>query len=600
MGLTFSLLVIIFYNSIYSFYTQKRFTKIKNKAARFDESFAPIEIAIILYILQLANFTKDFTILNDYFEVSHLTTFIKIIILIISYYVLINLSSYLYRHDNNYKYANKVLVIYLFTVLGSLLIVSSLDLLSLFLSLELFGLGLYTLVALQRYSAYAIEASIKYFIQNSFASILFIFGTGLYYYYANSTHFIKHTLNFNELLPAKKNVDFGKIRLNDFVLLKGNVNELNSLAGFEKTDIILSHLNYSSTLAGSVGILFISLALLTKIGAAPFYLWLPDVYEGAPLPITMYLATAVKLTYLFVYFKILYTITFDFNEALYPVLIVVAGLSTILGAIQATVQTKIKRFLAYSSISHTGLILFALSFIPWKGAAISFFTYTLMYLVATVIIFNFLSLHQYKQVIGLVEIKDKNNPRLIKKIKPVVINQQIVYISDLANVKKDDLWLRISLYTALLSLAGIPPFGGFVGKLLVLYGLVQTGNLSVIILFVLASTISVIYYIRLLKIFDFVENTSGKTPIIYKHETFVNIADWIINKDRFEYSVTQTRIYHITVMAAVFLSISLFPFLYLSAPLLYSNSFVEFDYTTSIYYLDLISHQIVYVDYAHR
>jgi len=236
----------------------------------------------------------------------------------------------------------------------------------------------------------------------------------------------------------------------------------------------------------SVGLLFISVALLFKLAVAPFHMWAPDVYEGSPTIVTGFFAIVPKIAVLSllvsIYFETFYGLI---NEWQY-IIIFCSITSMIIGAIGAITQTKIKRLLAYSSIGHVGYILIGIASATAEGIQ-GLLIYIIIYIIMSISIFTLLlSLYNSKTLI------------------------RIKYISELAGLSKENNILAITLAITVLSMAGIPPLAGFGSKLYIFLGAIESNLYTLAIIGVLTSVIGAVYYIRLIKIMYF-ENITIET-----------------------------------------------------------------------------------------
>nr|AND97078.1 NADH dehydrogenase subunit 2 [Tethya sp. XMU02001079] len=304
-------------------------------------------------------------------------------------------------------------VLVLIIALSSLLLVSSINWLSIYLAMELQTLTLFILVAIRRDSVYSTEAGLKYFVLGAVSSGLFLFGCTLLYGLTGET----------------------------------SIQGVNSI------------------LISDMGKILITISLLFKLSAAPFHMWAPDVYEGAPTIITALLATVPKVAV----FSILVQIGPVIN-----VILVCAVLSVVYGSIGALNQTKIKRLLAYSGIGHMGFILFGVGVGSFESLQASLI-YMVIYIIMAVCVFSI--------VLSL---------KLTKTL--------IVEISGLS--RKDPV-LALTLALVFLSTAGIPPLAGFLSKWLILLAGVSSGYYLVSIVVVLSSVIAGVYYVRLVQIIFF-------------------------------------------------------------------------------------------------
>lgn len=315
-------------------------------------------------------------------------------------------------------------ILILIVVLSSLLLVSSVNWLSIYLAIELQTLTLFILTAIKRNSAYSIEAGLKYFVLGAVSSGLFLFGCALLYGLIGETSIqgINSTMcNKNQFIHSMLTADVGKI--------------------------------------------LITISLLFKLSAAPFHMWAPDVYDGAPTMITALLATVPKIGV----FSILVQIGPVTN-----VVLICAVLSIIYGAIGALNQTKIKRLLAYSGIGHMGFILFGVAIGSFESIQAS-----LIYMVIYII----MSLCSFSIILALNLSKD--------------------LIIEVSGLSRDNPLIGLTLAFAFLSTAGIPPLAGFLSKWLILLSGVSSGYYLICIVAVISSVIAGVYYVRIVQIIYF-------------------------------------------------------------------------------------------------
>jgi NADH-quinone oxidoreductase subunit N len=329
-------------------------------------------------------------------------------------------------------------VLMLIATLGMMLMVSSGSFLSLYMGLELQSLALYVLAAFNRDNLRSTEAGLKYFVLGALSSGMLLYGISFIYGFTGS-------------------VEFAAIA-----------------TVVEKTGVSLGLL---------FGLVFLVAGLAFKVSAVPFHMWTPDVYEGAPTPITAYFATAAKVAALCLFLR---AILMPFPEALdqwRQIIVFISVLSMALGAIAAIGQTNIKRLMAYSSIGHMGYALLGLAAGTAYGAQ-----GVLVYL--TVYVFTNLG------VFACIQAMQRNG-------------QAVENISDLAGLARTDIRFAIVFSMLFLSLAGLPPLAGFLAKFYVFLAAVEAGLLVPAIIGVLASAVGLVYYLRLTKIMFFDEPAPG-------------------------------------------------------------------------------------------
>ncbi|MEC7764201.1 MAG: NADH-quinone oxidoreductase subunit NuoN [Pseudomonadota bacterium] len=317
------------------------------------------------------------------------------------------------------------LLIALATV-GMMMMVSAGDLMLLYLGLELQSLALYVVAAMNRDSVKSTEAGMKYFVLGALSSGLLLYGASLTYGYAGTTLF---------------------------------------------SGIIGAATDGEISLGLLIGLVFVSAGLAFKISAVPFHMWTPDVYEGAPTPVTAFFATAPKLAAMGLFARVLFDAFGGAVGDWQQIIALMAILSMALGAIAAIGQTNIKRLMAYSSISHMGFALMGLS----AGTALgvqAMLVYMAIYLTMNVGTFAFIM-------------------SMERDGKPVT------EIASLNQFAKGEPLKALAMLMLLFSLAGVPPFVGFFGKLYVLQAAVDGGLTWLAIGGVIASVISAFYYLRI-------------------------------------------------------------------------------------------------------
>jgi NADH-quinone oxidoreductase subunit N len=338
----------------------------------------------------------------------------------------------------------EVFPLLLFSVAGMMLFTAASDLITLFVALEVLSLPLYLMAGLSRKRRlFSQESALKYFLLGAYSSAFFIFGAAFVYGFAGS-------------------VNFSAIR--------------EAVVGGYTNDVILL-----------IGIVFISVGLLFKVGAVPFHAWTPDVYQGAPTPITGFMAAATKVAAFVAMLRIFYTV-FDGNVWQWqPILTGVAIITMIVGSVVAIAQRDVKRMLAYSSIAHAGFLLTGVIAFNKSGLESTLF-YLFVYGVATLGAFGIITLIQDSQG----EVTDLNRWAGLGKRSPVIA----------------------SLFTLfLLSFAGIPLTSGFIGKFSIFSAAYEGGVTSVVIVGVLTSAIAAFFYIRVVVLMFFQDPSDSTVSV---------------------------------------------------------------------------------------
>jgi NADH-quinone oxidoreductase subunit N len=325
-------------------------------------------------------------------------------------------------------------VLVLFTALGMSIMVSAGDLMTLYIGLELNSLASYVLAAMLRNDTRSAEAGLKYFVLGALASGILLFGISLTYGFAGTTTF--------EGIRAA---------------LTGGLS------------------------AGSLfGLVFVLAGLAFKIAAVPFHMWTPDVYEGSPTPVTLFFASASKVSAVALLARVAFDAFGTQDDAWRQVVIFAAIASIVVGALGAIGQSNLKRFLAYSSINNVGFILIGLATGSAAGAS-AMLVYLALYVPMTVGSF-----------VAVLMLKDEEG-------------RPLEAIADLSGLSRTRPALAWCLMVMMFSLAGIPPLFGFWGKFVVFQAAVEADLVALAALGIAASVIGAFYYIKIVKIMFFDE-----------------------------------------------------------------------------------------------
>ena len=344
--------------------------------------------------------------------------------------------------------------LFLFAVGGMVLFVSANDLLVMFVALEVMSLPLYLLAGMaRRRRLLSQEAALKYFLLGAFSSAFFLYGAALVYGFTGSVQ-----------LSAIASTLTGKTGESMLVLL-------------------------------GLGLLLVG--LLFKAAAAPFHQWSPDVYQGAPTPITGFMAAAVKIAAFGALLRVLYVAFGGMRWDWQPVVLTVAVLSLVIGAVTAITQADIKRMLAYSSIAQAGFILIAVSTGTPTGAAAAFF-YLISYAATTIGAFAVIAM-----------IRDQNG--------------EANHLSQWAGLGKKSPLVASVFSLFMLSLTGIPLTSGFIAKFAVFGAALEAGEIWIVIVAVVASLVAAFFYVRVIVVMFFSQPTE-KTASIGIPSAFTTIA----------------------------------------------------------------------------
>ena len=332
----------------------------------------------------------------------------------------------------------------LFGLLGMLIMISANSLLIMYLGLETLSLSLYALVAFDRNSSIAAESAMKYFILGAIASGSLLYGISWIYGVTGS-------LEFNEI-----------------ALAISQDSNLNSLPLW-------------------FGMAFVVVGIAFKFGAVPFHMWLPDVYQGARTPVTLFIATAPKLAAFALIYRILVDGLGGVQDAWQGTIMIVSLLSLILGNVVAIAQTNIKRMLGYSAIGHVGFIFAGIFTGTQIGYSAALF-YSLTYVIMAAGAFGV-----------LIALSDE---------------EQGDQLDDLKGLSQRNPWLAAIMLFIMLGMAGIPPWVGFFAKLDIINAVVDAGFAGFAVVMVLTSVIGAFYYLRVIWFMYFEEALESKAIIV--------------------------------------------------------------------------------------
>lgn len=447
-------------------------------------------------------------IYSGLFQVTLISQFIDTFLLVIGSLILvawpvINSKQSL---NNNSTYSTEYSLIVLFTTFGSSLLISSSDLISMYLSIELQSFGVYILASLYRDSDSATSAGLKYFLLGGLSSCLILLGGALVYTFTGLTNFE----SISSLIS---------------VVYSNNINQGITL-----------------------GILIIIIGFLFKIAAAPLHNWAPDVYNDSPTIITIWLTIMPKISILILLLEIktgivsnkiinpvsndilesidsiildfykpiniindssFLNINIDFKDLIFNLhnnnivknlLLISSLLSLVIGTIVGLAQIRIKRLLAYSTISHIGFILLALA-ISTEQSIESLIFYIIQYSITnlnTFLIIIALSYIFYNSIQKKNILLKLNNNNI--NTKNISENADINFISEFKGQFFSNPLLSLSLSICLFSMAGIPPLIGFFSKQFVLYSAIQSGYYFMAIIAILVSVISASYYLKIIRL----------------------------------------------------------------------------------------------------
>ncbi len=340
-------------------------------------------------------------------------------------------------------YRGELFVLTLFSLLGMMVMMSGANLVTLYLGLELMSLAFYALVALRRDVAAPSEAAMKYFVLGALASGMLLYG-------------------FSMLYGATGSLDLDAIA------------QATLDAGTGRTFLVL-------------GLVFVVSGIAFKLGAVPYHMWLPDVYHGAPTPVTLLVGTAPKLAAFAFTLRLLAGALKGLEFDWQGMLIVLSLLSMVLGNLIAIAQVNLKRMLAYSTIAHMGFMLLGFLAADLNGFSAAMF-YTVAYVLMSLVAF------------GMILLLSRDG-------------FEADLLDDFRGLNRRSPWWAFVMLLAMFSLAGIPPTIGFYAKFAVIEAVVNQGFVWLAVVAVLSSVVGAFYYLRVVKLMYF-DDPTDTAPIV--------------------------------------------------------------------------------------
>ena len=337
-------------------------------------------------------------------------------------------------------------------VLGMMIMVSSSTMLTLYLGLELLSLSLYALVALNRKDVRSSEAAMKYFVLGALASGALLYGISMIYGATGSLHF-------------------------------------NAISTALATD--------ADSTAAVFGLAFLVVGIGFKFGAAPFHMWVPDVYDGAPTSVTLYISSAPKIAAFALAMRFLVDGLENAHSNWQGMLIILSLMSIVLGNVIAIAQVSIKRMLAYSTISHVGFILLGILSGSEQGYSASMF-YAITY--------AFTSMGAF----GIILAMDR-------------VGADVQLLTDLRGLFRRNPVYALVMMLLLVSMAGVPPMVGFYAKLAVLSAVVQADLVWLAVVAVIFSVVGAFYYLRVIK-YMFFDEPAETQPVLAAFDVKVGLS----------------------------------------------------------------------------
>ena len=406
----------------------------KNKVFKYSNKFSYLTIFITLILVLFLPYKGE--AFYGLFFTDDFHKFIKSLILICIFFVLLVSKNKSEIEGINFPEFN---LLTLLSTFGMLVAVSSNSLMTLYLSLELQALPIYILCTLRNKDLRSSESGLKYFLLGALSSGFLLFGISLIYGFSGSVSYAE-----------------------------------------------IMHSDIKSNLGLNFGLIFLISGIAFKISAAPFHMWAPDVYQGSPSPITLFVASAPKITSVSILIILTYKVFKNVNQHWNDLLFVLSLASIVVGSVGAIVQSSIKRLLAYSSIAHMGFILVGL---------VSFSNLGLEGVMFYLIIYLFLLIGAFSVIMSLQ--KD---------------DQPIELLSDLKGLSNNYPLLAVSFLIFMFAMAGIPPLSGFFGKWFVFYAAVDKGYYGLAVAGIIFSVVSAFYYLKIIKIMFF-ENSDDQLTL---------------------------------------------------------------------------------------
>jgi NADH-quinone oxidoreductase subunit N len=340
-------------------------------------------------------------------------------------------------------------VLVLFATLGMMMMVSASDLIALYVGLEMQSLSLYVIASFQRHDLRSTEAGLKYFVLGALASGMLLYGASLVYGFAGTT-------------------------------------------SFDGLATVIGGATDAPAVGLIIGIVFIMVGLAFKVSAVPFHMWTPDVYEGAPTPVTAFFSVAPKLAAIGLFIRVMVGPFGDLLDHWQQIVWFVSIASMILGGFVAINQTNIKRMMAYSSIGHVGYALIGLT-VGTEAGVRGVLIYMAIYI--------FMNLGAFACILCM-----RRGETMVEDIK------------DLSGLSKSHPMVALAFAIFMFSMAGIPPLAGFFGKLYIFLAAIESGMYGLAVIGILTSVVAAFYYLRIVKLMYFDDLVdSFDTPI--KRET---------------------------------------------------------------------------------
>lgn len=398
---------------------------------------ATLVLAFLLVVLQYRHHAELLATFSGHYVVDKLAILSKLFIYVMSFVSFVYARQYIEERDIAY---GEYYILGLFCVLGMSVMSSAYSFLTIYIGLELLSLPLYAMVASYKSSQQATEAAMKYFVLGALASGMLLYGISIIYGLTGSID-IASIAHVVQMAPS------------------------------------------ATTL---MALVFIIAALLFKFGAVPFHMWVPDVYDGAPTTVTLFIASAPKIAAFTITMRILAQALPELHIAWEQILIIVAVLSMFMGNLLAIAQSNIKRMLAYSSIAHVGYTLLGIIAGPYSASGYS----AAMFYIATYVLVA-------AGAFGILAILSRSGV-------------EVEQLDDLRGLNARSPWLALMMLLLMFSMAGVPPTVGFFAKFSLLMALVEVHLVWLAVAALVFALIGAYYYLRVIMLMYFGEPTETK------------------------------------------------------------------------------------------
>ena len=409
---------------------------------------------------------------NGTFIVDDFARFMKALTLLGSAVVIVMSFDFL-RETNLMRYEFPVLI--LLATTGMMVMISANDLITLYLGLELQSLSLYVIAAFRRDSVRSSEAGLKYFVLGALSSGMLLYGSSLIYGFTGTT---------------------------EFAQIAAALQSGTTQAGEAATAVAAEGAEPVNRIGLVFGLVFLMAGLAFKVSAVPFHMWTPDVYEGAPTPVTAFFAAAPKIAAMALFVRVVLAafpaVLHDWQQ----IVVFISIASMVLGAFAAIGQRNIKRLMAYSSIGHMGFALVGLAAGSKEGAK-GVIIYLAIYLVMTLGVFACI-------------LAMRRSDSMVEEI------------DELAGLSNNNPMMAFLLAMLLFSLAGIPPLAGFFAKFYVFLAAIHADLYALAVIGVLASVVGAYYYLRIVKIMYFDEPSDRFEPMPTSLKAVLGVSGLLI------------------------------------------------------------------------